>query len=51
MREKTIAGVKGWQEIPFSGLNDRGEALASGVYFYRVSAGGKAITRKMLIAR
>ena len=51
VREETVAGVKGWQEIPFSGLNDHGQTLASGVYFYKVSAGGKTITRKMLITR
>ncbi|HET6349542.1 MAG TPA: T9SS type A sorting domain-containing protein [Candidatus Krumholzibacteria bacterium] len=51
VREETVAGVKGWQEVPFAGVDDHGETLASGVYFYKVSAGGKTITHKMLITR
>jgi flagellar hook assembly protein FlgD len=41
----------GWRTIPFDGRDDSGHALASGVYFYRVSAGGKTVTNKMVIAR
>ena len=41
----------GWQKIPFAGHNERGGALASGVYFYRVTANGSTVTRKMVIAR
>jgi hypothetical protein len=41
----------GWQHIPFSGLDSKGSALASGVYFYRVHAAGTTVTRKMVIAR
>ncbi len=41
----------GWHGVPFSGLDSRGAALASGVYFYRVHAAGQTVTRKMVIAR
>jgi hypothetical protein len=41
----------GWQRIPFAGRDDRGGALASGVYFYRITANGSTVTRKMVIAR
>ena len=41
----------GWRTIPFDGRDDGGHALASGVYFYRVSAGGKTVANKMVIAR
>jgi len=51
VRELETAGVKGWQQITLAGVNQRGDPLASGVYFYRVHAGGETLTRKMLIAR
>ena len=41
----------GWRTIPFDGRDDGGHSLASGVYFYRVRAGGKTVTNKMVIAR
>ena len=41
----------GWQRVRFDGRNDRGQPLTSGVYFYRVSAGGTTVTHKMVIAR
>ena len=41
----------GWRSVPFDGRDDRGRALASGVYFYRVRASGTTVTRKMIIAR
>lgn len=41
----------GWQKVHFDGRNDRGQPLTSGVYFYRVSAGGTTVTHKMVIAR
>jgi hypothetical protein len=40
----------GWQKIPFSGRDDQGRPLASGVYFYRLEASGATITKKMVIA-
>jgi hypothetical protein len=41
----------GWTRIPFRGRDDSGRELASGVYFYRVTAGASTITRKMVIER
>jgi len=51
VRNVEMTGVKGWQKVPLSARDDRGQALASGVYFYRVHAAGTTITRKMVIAR
>jgi len=51
VRELATAGVKGWQEVALTGVDGRGAALASGVYFFKVHAGGETLTRKMLIAR
>jgi hypothetical protein len=51
VREVEMTGVKGWQKVPLVAQDDRGQALASGVYFYRVHAAGSTITRKMVIAR
>ncbi len=41
----------GWRTIAFDGRDDRGQQLASGVYFYRVRAAGTTVTNKMVIAR
>jgi hypothetical protein len=41
----------GWQEVRFEGRDDKGRPLSSGVYFYRVSAAGETLTRKMVIRR
>lgn len=41
----------GWSRMKFSGRDDAGRPLPSGVYFYRVNAGGKSLTRKMVITR
>lgn len=50
--EVEVRGARaGWQRIPFSGRGRDGSALASGVYFYRVTASGTTITRKMVITR
>jgi hypothetical protein len=52
VREATLAGRgAGWRAVPFDGRDDRGRLLASGVYFYRVSADGATVTRKLVIAR
>lgn len=51
VRELETAGAKGWQQIALTGNDGRGAALASGVYFFKVHAGGETMTRKMLIAR
>lgn len=44
-------GSKGWQRVSFAGRDQGGRLLASGVYFYRVTAAGSTTTRKMVIAR
>jgi FlgD Ig-like domain len=41
----------GWRDVVFDGRGDNGQALASGVYFYRVHAAGETHTRKMVISR
>lgn len=51
VREFETSGVKGWQQLALTGVDARGTPLASGVYFYRISAGGETLTRKMVIAR
>ena len=49
---RTTAGVApGWQSIAFDGRDERGGRLASGVYFYRVTAAGETRTHKMVIQR
>ena len=39
------------QTIHWDGRNDFGEGVASGVYFYHLSAGDFSATRKMLIIK
>ena len=52
VRTMTIANAQaGWKSIPFDSKDDAGNPLASGVYFYKVSALGKTITNKMVITR
>lgn len=41
----------GSRRISFDGKDAAGNALPSGVYFYRVRAAGETLTRKMVIAR
>jgi hypothetical protein len=41
----------GSRQMSFDGLGDDGGLLPSGVYFYRVSAKGETLTRKLVIAR
>jgi hypothetical protein len=50
-RQGTATLAAGWRDIPLHARDARGRALPSGVYFYRVSAAGETITRKMVIAR
>jgi hypothetical protein len=49
---RTVPAVAaGWQRIAFDGRDHRGGLLASGVYFYRVTAAGETRTHKMVIGR
>lgn len=49
---RSIGGMgSGWQRIALPATDNSGRFLPSGVYFYRVTAAGEAITRKMVIAR
>jgi FlgD Ig-like domain len=41
----------GSNRLAFDGRDDHARALPSGVYFFRVLAGGETVTRKMVIAR
>ncbi|MBP2680634.1 MAG: hypothetical protein H6Q78_497, partial [Candidatus Krumholzibacteriota bacterium] len=41
----------GEHRAAWDGRNAKGEAVASGVYFYRLSAGGRTATKKMLLLR
>jgi hypothetical protein len=41
----------GRYEVGWSGKNDRGERVASGVYFYQLTAPGYATTRKMVLLK
>jgi len=41
----------GWRSVVFQGRDQTGKQLASGVYFYRVTAEGMTQTRKLVISR
>ena len=43
--------TSGYQTVRFNGRDQAGNLLPSGVYFYRVTAGGGTTTRKMVIRR
>jgi flagellar hook assembly protein FlgD len=37
--------------VTWDATNDKGEAVSTGVYFYRVVAGENTVTQKMMVAR
>ena len=37
--------------VPWDGKDERGSAVASGLYFYAVRSAGRAVTGKMLLLR
>ena len=41
----------GWHQVRWEGLDAHRRPLSSGVYFYRLECGGKAITRKLILLR
>ena len=43
--------VAGTHTIGWDGRNDRGSSVGSGVYYYRLTAGRKTITRKLVLMR
>lgn len=48
-----VSGVQalGRHAVGWNGLNGRGDAVGSGVYYYRLRAGKKVVTRKMVLLR
>jgi hypothetical protein len=48
-----VEGVlgEGYRRVVWNGRNDRGNPVASGVYFYRLTTGTKTLTRKMVLVR
>jgi flagellar hook assembly protein FlgD len=41
----------GSHTLTWDGTNDRGEALSSGVYFYRAVAGDEVQTKRMMLLK
>ena len=41
----------GGYETQWDGTDGTGAAVASGVYFYHLTAGGESVTRKMILIR
>jgi len=53
MVQKLIDGVlpAGEHIIKWDGRNSKGEQLPSGIYFYRLRAGGYETTRKLVLVK
>jgi hypothetical protein len=43
--------ASGYHSVEWKGLGDDGERVASGVYFYRLTAGKKTVSRKMVLLK
>jgi flagellar hook assembly protein FlgD len=50
-REVLEGQPAGWHRYQFDSRNAGGRRLPAGVYFYRVSALGKVLTKKMVVTR
>ena len=50
-RSSTACFAAGPHEAVWDGRNERGEAAAVGVYFYRLDAMGESHTHKLVLAR
>ena len=48
---KDEVAPEGYNEVLWDGSDDRGEGVGSGVYFCRMTAGDRAMTRKMVLLR
>lgn len=48
--EKSMKGP-GDYEVKWNGVDQTGAEVSSGVYFYKLSAGKKTITKKMILMR
>jgi hypothetical protein len=42
---------EGFKEVIWDGTDSRGNSVSSGVYFYRLKAGKKVLTRKMVLSK
>lgn len=51
VREERVPLASGWQDLAWSGVDGNGKPLPSGVYFYRIRAGGQTQTHKFIITR
>jgi hypothetical protein len=40
-----------WNQLPWDGKNEQGEAVASGLYFVSIQAPGFKVVRKVLVLR
>jgi hypothetical protein len=53
-RIRTLVGGEyrnGLNEAQWNGLDDAGQAVSSGVYFYRLQAGDQVVTKRMILVR
>jgi hypothetical protein len=42
---------EGYREVPWDGKDTRGGEVSSGVYFYRLTAGDRTLTKKMILLK
>ncbi|MCI0595014.1 MAG: hypothetical protein L0Z48_00555 [candidate division Zixibacteria bacterium] len=41
----------GTYEVAFDGRDDKGKLLSSGVYFYKLNAGDRVVTKQMMLIK